>query len=211
MQNAVNFVAGDTVPFGHSNGALQIQPGTGRDTDHVRKIAGLRFSRMTIIGRAALFVFAMVMAGVTLVVAFGRTLSAPQALDLPAVMYQGNVGATLSGCALLQHMYFNCTREINGEAVTSVYDDSTNSTSYSSESIRKLILGDLIAAWGTPEGITHYYQESMVIWGSRSALFGVCALRPDSRVIYLEHGFSHTPSIPWRGFVSHFPKCTYGQ
>jgi hypothetical protein len=63
-------------------------------------------------------------------------------------------------------------------------------------------IGDLILAWGLPDGIAQYRYYINVYWGKRYALLLTNSLRPASRVHMIVYNGADSELLPWHGFAS---------
>jgi hypothetical protein len=62
-------------------------------------------------------------------------------------------------------------------------------------------VGMLIAAWGTPTGITQAEHTISIRWGTRSALLYTRSPQPDSRIEFILYDLAQQQSSTWRGFM----------
>ncbi len=67
--------------------------------------------------------------------------------------------------------------------------------------VRQYVLGQLVAAWGTPTGVAIGATGTSVYWGGRSALLYTTVLRPDSPIESIVYDLEPGQASAWRGLT----------
>lgn len=62
-------------------------------------------------------------------------------------------------------------------------------------------LGQLVASWGTPTGITQNGITTYIYWATRSVWLDTRSPRLDSPIQYIEYDLEPSQASPWRGFT----------
>jgi hypothetical protein len=124
----------------------------------------------------------------------------PQLPELPPAYLPGNPLPKDVSCSIAANQYIISCSIRSGDDEIFFNSDSAKTISHTLIPAQKYTIGQVIAAWGTPTGITHRETQVYVHWGARSALLYTKAFQPDSIVEFIVYDLEPPPSSPWRGF-----------
>jgi hypothetical protein len=146
------------------------------------------------------------------VVLLSRMVGVPMSLDLPSYLLPGSPLPADTKCVepiddkpCYTRSYYSFL--YSGRQVYLTYDP------HSARIVRTVIagheytLGDLVVAWGIPDGFAQNGRTIDIYWGARGAYLNTCLFRLDShieRIIFYKEPYHGSP---WRGFIS--SQCPY--
>jgi hypothetical protein len=89
----------------------------------------------------------------------------------------------------------------NGKIVYLTIDIATHMVALTGIPAHEYRIGELILAWGTPNGFTQYKQDIDVYWGIRNAHLTTCSFRSESHIDFISYSRTNpVAASPWRGF-----------
>ena len=144
--------------------------------------------------------FTMLVLGVVINARKGTT---PHPPDLPQRFLPGNPLPSEIVCmALVDEHDPRCLFRLSDDDVHFNFDAETHIIVRTIIPAQKYTVGDLMAAWGTPTGITRNETNVYIYWGIRSALLYTRSLQPDSRVDFILYDRDQPQAAVWRGFTA---------
>ena len=131
-----------------------------------------------------------------------RAEPAPHLPDIPQAYLPGNLLPVSGWCYWPSNEQVpRCSVEFGDDEVYFSFDALTGIITRSIIPARAYMIGDLIAAWGTPTGIHQKYTLTYVFWETRSALLYTTSFRPESRVEFIIYDLEPSQATsPWHGF-----------
>jgi hypothetical protein len=101
--------------------------------------------------------------------------------------------------------YFNaaCRALLFGKEVTVTYELGTRMIVRTAIKSREYRVGDLIAGWGVPSGITQSDGYTRLCWDTRFALLYTNTFQLESRVDYIVYELTAAEASTWHGFTNH--------
>jgi hypothetical protein len=138
------------------------------------------------------------------VMALARAGSVPSIQPLLQQLLPGGPVPTIPNCFPRQFHHADCHIAVDGKDVALFVNTETGSITRIVATGGQYRLGNLILAWGTPTGITHfgYGCNIFVFWGMRAAQVFTCTLDPSSPVAYIPYALTEQPLSSWRGFTT---------
>ena len=128
----------------------------------------------------------------------GATLQAP---DLPPGYLPSNPLPEDTVCITQSDEHIpRCSIHVGSIDVYFTFEAGTRRITRTIIPARRYMLGGLIAAWGTPTGVTWTETSIYVYWGIRSALLYASAFQPESRVDFILYDLVPHSGSTWRGF-----------
>jgi hypothetical protein len=135
-------------------------------------------------------------------VAAARIEAVPQIRELPPAYLPGMPAPKDISCYTPPDEHLpRCVAQLWGQDVYFTFDVDTQIITYALIPAQEYTVGMLIAAWGTPTGITQYEVTIHLYWGFRSALLYANSLQPESPVVLIMYELSPQQASSWRGFV----------
>jgi hypothetical protein len=157
--------------------------------------------------RAAVLTFLCSIIMVLSVVLVARSGKGFQIFDLPSQALPGSPLPPGTRCSSLSDAYYlHCT--VIDREVYFTREGHTLTTIHALIPAREFTLGTLIAAWGTPTGISWLGNKLSdastvyVHWETFYAQLSTRSLHPDSRVGFIVYELAQSPTLLWRGFTS---------
>jgi hypothetical protein len=137
------------------------------------------------------------------VVMSARTGATPHAPDLPQRFLPGNPLPGEAACMTLSDEHI--PRCVVHQADYDVYFNFNADTRIISRTVipaQQYTLGELMAAWGNPTGLTWNETNIYIYWGTHSALLYASSFQPNSRVDFILYELERKQAAPWPGFTS---------
>ena len=138
------------------------------------------------------------------VVAMTRREVSPLVIDPPRQYLPGNPFPESASCDQPGDKYVLCSVAFSNPEIYVVVEESTHLIVRTLIQTREYTLGQLVAAWGTPLGVSKV-GWTYVHWGMHSVLVQTPSLRFDSPSAYIVFDLEQPQALPWRGFSKSKP------
>ena len=156
-----------------------------------------------ILVRIAVSIFLFFTVLIVLLEFAAHTSPSPKEIEPPEGLLPGRQRfPSPADCTVLQDGTFLCHFEVKGSGIELTYGGVGQKIVYTFVTTPEQTVGDLIATWGTPTGLSRFDQAPVVFWSTRAAYLASDSFEPKTPVRYIVYGGSLKQTAIWRGFVS---------
>jgi hypothetical protein len=163
----------------------------------------IQSKNVPILVRIAVSTFLFFTSLIILLEVAAQTSQSPSVIEPPETLMPGSERFPRgAGCDFMQDGTFLCHIHVKGSESEVTYSGLGQRIVYTFVTTPDQTLGDLIATWGTPTGLTRFDQALVVFWSTRAAYLAPYSFAPETQIRYVVYGDNLKQTAIWRGFFS---------
>ncbi len=153
------------------------------------------------VGRVVLSLWLSQALLVLMVLALARRQPLAPVVEPPPSYLPGGLLPEATSCDFSNHKLRLCSAEVSHQVLYFLIDTDTRLIRRTVLRTGAYTLGQLIAAWGTPTGMTQRAGTTLVHWRTRSLVLYTTSLRPNRQSEFIVFDLEPPKGSPWRGFI----------